>query len=133
VILIHHANKQGQQRGSTAHTDPFDTVVVLRELPEGTGDPAAENDIQIAFEKHRSFGGEAALMFRAKAIGDADGYVIWQRAGADPMVDDVVRLRVQGKSVREIAGILKRSKAGVQKAILRAKARGLLPLGESGE
>jgi transposase len=44
-----------------------------------------------------------------------------------------VRLRKQGLSVRKIATALKRSKSSVQKAILRAKARGLLPLGDTDE
>lgn len=81
----------------------------------------------------RRFGGDAALPFRAKAIGDCDGRVVWERTGPDPLVDDVVRLRQQGMSVRAIANALKRSKAGIQKAILRAKARGLLPLGSPDE
>ena len=61
-------------------------------------------------------------------IGDADGFAAWSLAGDDPLVDDVVRLRQQGKSIREIATTLRRSKNGIQKAVERAKARGLLPL-----
>jgi hypothetical protein len=129
VIVVHHASKAGQQRGSTGHVAPMDTVLCLRALGEGQADPLAENDIEFVFEKHRRFGGDAAQTFRAKAIGDADGRVAWQRVGADPLVDDVVRMRLQGKSVREIAGLLKRSKNAIQKAVERAKGRGLLPLG----
>jgi putative DNA primase/helicase len=133
VILVHHASKAGQQRGSTAHVAPMDTVIALLGLGEGQADPLAENDIEIVFEKHRRFAGEAAQSFRAKAIGDADGRVVWQRVGSDPLVDDVVRLRRLGKSIREIAELLKRSKAGVEKALGRAKAKGLLPLGGAHE
>jgi len=133
VVVIHHASKAGQQRGSVGHVAPMDTVVCLRALQEGQADPLAENDIEFVFEKHRRFGGEAAQPFRAKALGDPGGHVIWQRVGTDALVDDVVRLRKQGVSVRDIAAKLKRSKAGIQKAIARAKGRALLPLGEANE
>ena len=133
VVIVHHAAKSGSQRGSTAHTAPLDVVLALRALGGGQADPLAENDIEFVFEKHRGFGGEAAQSFRAKAIGDADGRVTWARTDADALVDDVVRLRNQGQSVRAIAMQLNRSKSGVQKAIARAKARSLLPLNGIGE
>jgi putative DNA primase/helicase len=132
VILIHHAAKNGSQRGSTAHTGPMDTVLSLRPLADGKADPQAENDIEIYFEKHRRFGGEAAAMFRAKALGDADGNCRWVRVGEDALVDDVVRLLNKGRAIRDIALELGRSKNGIQKAIDRAKSRGLLALKEAG-
>jgi hypothetical protein len=111
----------------------MDTVVCLQALGEGAADPLAENDIEFVFEKHRRFGGDAAVPFRAKAIGDADGRVAWQRTSADPLVDDVVRLRLKRCSIREIAATLGRSKSGVQKAIGRAKGRGLLTVEAGGQ
>jgi len=128
VIVVHHAAKSGTQRGSSAHTAVMDTVLRIAAPGEGQADPRAELDIEIHFEKHRRFGGEATLPLRAKVIGDADGFAAWSLAGDDPLVDDVVRLRQQGKSIREIATTLRRSKNGIQKAVERAKARGLLPL-----
>jgi hypothetical protein len=128
VILVHHANKAGGQRGSTGHVGVMDTVLCLRALGEGQADPRAENDLELVFEKHRLFGGEAAQAIRAKAIGDPDGRVVWQRVGVDALVDDVVRLRKQGMSIRAMAGALERTKKAIEKALGRAKARGLLPL-----
>jgi hypothetical protein len=131
AIVVHHASKAGTQRGASHHVAVFDTVVNIRRPGEGQADPLAENDIEIVFDKHRRFGGEAAKSFRAKAVGDADGYVTWTDAGDDPLVDDVVRLKKSGHSIRETAEILKRSKAGIEKAILRAKAQGKWPLRDS--
>ena len=133
VIIVHHAAKSGTQRGSSAHTAVMDTVLRIAPPGEGQADPRAELDIEIHFEKHRRFGGEATLPLRAKVIGDAEGFAAWTLAGGDPLVDDVVRLRLQGKSIREIASMLRRSKNGIQKAVGRAKARGLLPLTGDGE
>jgi hypothetical protein len=106
----------------------MDTVISLSELNAGQADPLAENDIELIFEKHRRFGGDAAKKFRAKAIGNADGNVRWQRVGGDALVEDVVRLRLKNMSIRDMARTLKRSKAGIEKAIGRAKANGMLPL-----
>lgn len=131
VVLVHHSAKSGTQRGSSAHTAVFDTVLAVRSPGEGQADPLAENDVELIFEKHRRFGGEAARAFRAKAIGNEDGHVTWTAAGADPLVDDVVRLHQAGHSLRDMAQILKRSKAGIEKAVSRAKAAGKWPLGES--
>ena len=49
--FLRAASKAGQQRGSTAHVAPMDTVLCLRGLPEGQADPLAENDIEFVFEK----------------------------------------------------------------------------------
>jgi hypothetical protein len=132
TVTVHHAAKSGSQRGSSAHVAVMDTVIAIRPPGEGQGDPQAENDVEIVLEKHRRFGGEAAQSFRAKAVGDVDGFVSWQRCGADPFAEDVARLRQAGHSVRAIAELTKRSKAGVQKALKRAQARCLLPLGGLG-
>lgn len=131
VVLIHHSAKSGTQRGSSAHVAVFDTVLAVKQPGEGQADPLAENDVEIVFEKHRRFGGESARSFRAKALGDADGYCTWVSSGTDPLVDDVVRLHKSGHSLRDMAEVLKRSKSGIEKAINRAKAAGKWPLGES--
>jgi hypothetical protein len=127
TIWLHHANRAGTQRGSSAHTAPMDTVICLRAVLPPQADPLAANDVEIdPADKHRCFYGEDAAKFRAKAFEDCDGFVRWQRVGDDPLAEDVARLRLQGVSVRDIAKQLKRSKNGIQKAIERAKARALL-------
>jgi len=129
TVTMHHASKAGGQRGSSHHTAVMDTVIQLKAPGPGQADPHAANDLEIVFEKHRRFFGEEAEPFRAKAVEDCDGFVTWSRGGTDPLGDAVVRLRGQGKSVREIAKELGRSKRGIEKAIARAQARGMLPLG----
>lgn len=131
VIIIHHSAKSGTQRGSSAHTAVMDTVLRLVPPGEGQADPLAANDVEIVFEKHRRFGGEAALPFRAKAMEDPDGFCKWIRATSDPLATDCARLHLEeGLSIREIAKVMGRSKAGIEKALNRAKAKGLLPLTE---
>lgn len=128
VVIIHHSAKSGTQRGSSAHTAVMDTVLRLVPPGEGQADPLAANDVEIVFEKHRRFGGDAAMPFRAKAMEDPDGFCKWIRASADALATDCAQLHQEGLSIREIAKALGRSKAGVEKAIGRAKAKGLIPL-----
>lgn len=128
TVTVHHAAKSGTQRGSSAHTAVMDVVLRVTQPGEGQADPNAELDCEIYFEKHRRFGGDAAKPIRAKVIGDADGFATWQLAGDDPLAADAARLHLQGKSQAEIAKTLGRSRRGVQKALERAKARGLVPL-----
>jgi len=129
TVTVHHAAKSGSQRGSSMHVAVMDTVLRVAAPGEGQGDPTAELDVEIVAEKHRRFGGEATLPIRARVIQDCDGLATWHLAAQDPLVEDVVRLRKAGQSIRQIAQSLKRSKAGIEKALMRAKARGLLPLG----
>ena len=69
-----------------------------------------------------------AVPFRAKVFLDADDYARWELVDHDATAQQVATMVKQGMSVRQIATALKRSKNGVQKAIKRAKARGMLPL-----
>lgn len=129
TVTVHHSGKAGTQRGSSHHVAVMDTVIAVKQPGAGQADPRASNDVEIVFEKHRRFAGEAAEAFRAKATEDADGYVTWSRCGVDPLAEDVARLRLQNRTIREIATTTGRSKAAIEKAIGRAQARGLLPLG----
>jgi len=131
TVVVHHSAKARTQRGSSAHTACMDTVIAM--WPPGTGqeEPTAALDVEIVFEKHRRFGGEAAMPIRARVFEDADGHARWERAGEDPLAEDVARLRRQGQSIRDIALATRRAKSAIQKALQRAKARGLLAPGEA--
>jgi len=131
VILVHHAGKSGEQRGSSSHPQPFDTVIKM--APAKQPDWRAKNDVEMGFDKHRRFSGVAAAPFRAQAIEKSEGRVAWERTGLDPLADDVVRLRKEGKSIRDMAKALGCAKNAIQKAIVRAKAQGLLPLSSTNE
>jgi hypothetical protein len=129
VIIVHHSAKSGTQRGSSAHTAVMDTVLRIVAPGEGQADPRAELDVEVHFEKHRRFNGEATLALRAKVMADANGYATWTLTGPDPLADDVARLVLAGHTTREIEQLVNRNKSAVQKARKRAQARGLLPLG----
>jgi hypothetical protein len=53
AVLLHHAGKSGAQRGSSAHAQPFDSVLKISLTPQH--DPLAEFDVALEFEKARWF------------------------------------------------------------------------------
>jgi putative DNA primase/helicase len=71
-LLVHHAAKGGQQRGTSRREDILDTVIALRR-PDGYS--AAEGArFEVHFEKARGFMGAEAAPFEARLETTADGY-----------------------------------------------------------
>jgi hypothetical protein len=98
VLLIHHAGKSGQQRGSSRKEDVLDTVIGLRRPPDYQADQGAR--FEIHFEKTRGFFGPEAESFEARLIGRQ-----WQesaiRSGDD--LETLKALHKAGLTVRDIA------------------------------
>jgi putative DNA primase/helicase len=63
-LIVHHAGKGGQQRGTSRREDVLDTSISLRR-PEDYR-PAEGARFEVHFEKHRDFFGEDAAPFEAK-------------------------------------------------------------------
>lgn len=77
-LLVHHAGKGGQQRGTSRKEDVLDTVIALKRPDDY--DPAEGARFQVVFEKARGFTGADAASFEARmAVGDA-GAITWQAA-----------------------------------------------------
>ena len=51
VILVHHSNKAGGQRGTSHREDNLDTIIRL--------DPNGDQQVRVRFDKARNFGGAA--------------------------------------------------------------------------
>ena len=101
VLVVHHAGKGGEQRGTSRREDVLDTSISLK-LP--TDYTAAEGArFEIHYEKHRGFYGADAEPFEAK-LEMRNSTAVWTTR----KLDDVNRARVEslladGLSVREIA------------------------------
>jgi putative DNA primase/helicase len=128
VVVIHHAGKGGQQRGTSRREDVLDTVIALRRPQDYSPTEGARFEVHL--EKARGVAGDDAKPFEAK-LEIRDGAVTWSvRDLADADLARVVALADEGLSVRDIAEETGMSKSTVQRLKSRAEALGLLGLGQ---
>jgi putative DNA primase/helicase len=74
VLLIHHAGRNGQARGTSKREDILDTVIALRRPDDY--DPAHGASFEIHFEKSRGFWGPDAEPFEA-SLDVTNGVARW--------------------------------------------------------
>lgn len=101
VLIVHHAGKGGEQRGTSRREDVLDTSISLRRPADYTPTEGARFEVHI--EKGRGIHGEQAEPFEAR-LAIADGRTVWSMKE----VEDVERARVAtlldlGFSIRDIA------------------------------
>jgi putative DNA primase/helicase len=118
VVIVHHAGKGGQQRGTSRREDVLDTSISLRHPADYS--PVEGARFEVHLEKARGVHGDAARPFEAK-LEIRDGKAVWTTRE----LEDANRARVQallddGLTVREIAdetGIPKSTVHRIKKAI----------------
>ena len=122
VLMVHHANKKGLQRGSSRREDLLDLVMAMRR-PAGWR-PADGTRFEIHVEKARSLHGAAIQPIETR-LEERAGRMHWQWATGDedPRLTRLVSLIEQGVSVPRIGQQL-----GVSRSLaylLRDRARQL--------
>jgi putative DNA primase/helicase len=118
VLIVHHAGKGGQQRGTSRREDVLDTSISLRRPTDYSPTEGARFEVHL--EKARGVHGDAAKPFEAK-LEVRGGAAVWTTRE----LEDANRARVQallddGLTVREIAdetGIPNSSVHRIKKAI----------------
>lgn len=101
VLMVHHAGKGGQQRGTSKREDVLDTVIALRRPADYQPQEGARFEVHI--EKARGFHGEEAEPFEARLqVNDAG--VQWTVTSlANAKQAQASLLFEQGMKVREVA------------------------------
>lgn len=111
VLLVHHAGKNGSQRGTGAKEDILDTVIELKRPSDYRAEQGAR--FEVHFTKARGLYGEDTEPFEAMLSIDEQGQCSWTTR----KVADLVELRVcelleAGFSEREIVEELKEDHVG---------------------
>lgn len=117
VLLVHHAGKGGQQRGTSRREDILDTVILLKRPEDYNSSEGARFEVHL--EKARGIFGDAAKSFEATLM---DGRWATKEL-ADRTLEQVAALTKDGCSVREIAeelGIGKSKVSRLQQKIREA-------------
>ena len=113
VLLVHHAGKMGDQRGTSHRADQMNTVIKL-EHPKGY-DSSEGARFNVIFEKNRGFFGSSAQKFEAKLNSDTG---IWEvSTGTNPKMDKILELQGQGMNQSEIARALGIHKSTVSRLV----------------
>lgn len=117
AILIHHSNKSGGQRGSSAHEDQMTATIRLD--PVEATEPNAGARFQLSFPKSRSAYGADVAPLDVTLVTDENGQVFWRwtplaESNADRLLE-LVRNSDEGLSFRDAAEALGLSVAMVHK------------------
>lgn len=118
VLLILTSNRGGKPRGTSYQEDVFDTIISLRKSPNY--DPSAGARFEVHYDKARNFQGNDAIPFEAWLKND-DGKMFWQVKELEKVqLEDILTLREQGFTQREIA-----EKLGISRATLNRRLKEL--------
>jgi len=117
VLFVHHANKSGNQRGTSKREDVLDTVIALKHPSDY--EPSDGACFELHFEKARGMVGDCVNPIKCWLTDEGWRYQSLEQNN----YQRVVALANEGLSQKEIAIELELSKSQVSK--LHKKARGL--------
>jgi putative DNA primase/helicase len=122
VLLVHHAGKGGDARGTSKREDVLDTVIALKRPEDYEVEQGARFEVHLT--KARGIHGDDALPFEAK-LDVVDGKDVWTCTTLrDRELDEVERLSREGGTVRDIATELNLSKSKVNRMQAKLRAEG---------
>ena len=124
VILVHHAGKGGQQRGTSKKEDLLDVVIGLSRPKDY--DPQQGAVFVAEFTKARNLTGEDAESLEVSLAGDDERATWTWRTVEASTFDRVVALANDGLTPGEIATELEINKSSVSRHQRRAKDAGLI-------
>lgn len=116
VLIIHHANKNGSQRGTSRKEDVLDTVIELRGR---TGDDHENGaSFEVHYSKSRGFYGNEAKPFILSFTKNPEGNSGWIVQEYDHELLTVAqRLKDEGMTQREIAEKLNVSPSKINRTL----------------
>ena len=125
VLVVHHANKKGAQRGTSRREDVLDTVIAIRRPADY--EPSQGARFELHFEKARGLLGEAVDPIEARLETDAAGRAQWRwRPAQQSELDRAVALLNAGLNPSQVSRELGISMARSYRLRARAMEKGLL-------
>ena len=125
VVLVHHAGKGGQQRGTSKREDLLDVVIGLSRPSDY--DPSQGAVFVAEFTKARNLTGSDAESLELQLTGDEDRATWTWRTVESSTYDRVVALTKEGLKPGEICVELEINKSNVSRALRKARELGDLP------
>jgi putative DNA primase/helicase len=123
VLVVHHAGRNGNARGTSKREDVLDTIIQLKHPTDYNSTDGARFEVHLT--KARGVFGDGAEAFVARMETDEQGAVTWVcsdlEGGDEEEREAVLKLSEAGKSVREIGKELNMSKSSVGRLLQKAK------------
>ena len=113
VLLIHHAGKSGDQRGTSAREDIMDTVISLRRPREYSMAEGARFEVHLT--KARGIVGEEAKPFEANLVAEGNALQWQTKELEDVELEELKRLLSEGYSIRDCAEEMGKSKSALHR------------------
>jgi RecA-family ATPase len=124
VLLIHHAGKGGNQRGTSKREDVLDTVIALKRPEDYKASEGAR--FEVHFEKARGFTGDDAEPFEVSLIIEENGAYHWEHDTLEETkYQKAARFLKSGLSQKDISIELNINKSTVSRYAKQAKQEGL--------
>lgn len=124
VLLVHHAGKGGQQRGTSKREDLLDVVIGLSRPKDY--DPKQGAVFELEFTKARNLTGTKAQSLEFSLI-ENNGRAVWAVKSLEiSTFERIVSLANEGLSQAEIAAELELNKSNVSRHMRKAKEMNLL-------
>jgi hypothetical protein len=125
VIFVHHAGKDGNQRGTSKREDILDVVIELKRPADY--DPEQGARFIVDYSKARHLTGQDAQPFEAWLQADEHGRQAWTtQTVTESTYQQVVELANLGLSQADIASELGINKSTVCRHIAKARESGLI-------
>ena len=136
VLLVHHAEVNGRQRGTSRREDALDLVIGLRRPADYSAEQGARFEVHI--EKARTLVGGGALPFEAmvEAFVSESGRAGIRWVARDlkpPVLYRAAELFRDGHTVRQVADLLWVSRSEAGRLRLRAATEGIMGPGREDE
>jgi hypothetical protein len=125
VLVVHHANKEGEQRGTNRREDVLDLVMALRAPADWHPSDGAR--FEIHFEKTRGLSGDATQPIEARLLTDTLGLARWEwQPLQQSSLQRLAALMGEGLSAHQAGRELGLSVGMTYRLRNRARALGLL-------
>lgn len=125
VLLVHHAGKSGDQRGTSGREDNLDVVIRLSRPAGYRSEDGARFDVELT--KARGVFGDSAKPFSIQLTTKSDGGLTWCAESAGAQTKHlIIALLGNGISQKDIPGLLGISKAWVSRTKSQAISDGYL-------
>lgn len=137
VIFVHHAGKNGEQRGTSSREDQLDFVLKLT-LPPGHN-PEEGCRFNATLTKSRSLTGSEAQPFSFAIVSHPQGGLTWTITGQqEQKKNTIIALLGNGVVQKDVADIMSVGKSyvsqvrtsAIQQGLLDAKGTGFTPSGK---